>query len=222
MPLSAGMETALEAPAPLVVVALKIVLPSGTLRLLDGSGVLTIDGEDYAGGDPTLGVLAGIEPITDGIAAEAPALRIVINPPTNTASADLAAADAQGSPVTLMILALDPVTHAIQGDPFVAFLGEVDVPTLDVDKSFRTVTLDCVSAWEKFFEDDEGVRLTDNWHQSIWPGETGLAYVIEVTRQLPWGQDSPVPAVVTQNKTTQVGQPVISIGGAFNPGSFFL
>jgi hypothetical protein len=102
----------------------------------------------------------------------------------------------------------------------VLFMGEVDVPVLDVDKGIRTVTLECVSAWERFFEDDEGVRLTDNWHQSIWPGETGLAYVIEVTRQLPWGQDAPVPAVVTQSSSTQVGQPVIS-GGDFLAGTLF-
>ena len=82
-------------------------------------------------------------------------------------------------------------------DPDVLFVGEVDVPELAVGEGTRAVSLRCVSVFEKLFEVEEGARLNDAFHQSIWPGEKGFEYVTDVERHLPWGQDAPRPAAVT-------------------------
>lgn len=198
MGLSTGMETALDGtPSALVFVAVQIDFPAGTMRLLDGSGQLVIDGETFLGEDPSFGVLSSIAPVEDGVAGDAPSLQLVINPPTLTAAGNLAAAANQGSPVQVILGVLNTADMTLLGEPYLLFVGEVDVPTFRPSQGTRSVTLDCVSAWDRFFEDDEGIRLTDNWLQSVWPGARGLQYVAEVNRQLPWGQDAPTPAVVT-------------------------
>lgn len=197
MPLSTAMETALDGtPTALAFLALEILLPTGPLRLLDGAGSVGLFGHTFAGGDPTLGVIASIEPMSDGIGADAPTLTVIINPPSNVASADLAAADAQGSAVTLWFGLLNPADMTVIGDPYELFEGELDQPTLRVSQGSRSVTLECVSVFERFFDDDEGIRLTDAWHESLYPGEKGLEFVTEIQRQLPWGVDAPTPNAV--------------------------
>jgi hypothetical protein len=203
MPLSPAMETALEGPAALIFLAFEVNLPDGALRLLDGSGEVTFGGHTFKGADDTFGVVGGLEPFNDGVAAEAPSLQVTINAPTNTAAATLAAADAQGSVVHLWLGVLNPLDMSVIGDPYLLFSGELDQGVVRVSKGARSVTLECVSAWERFFEDDEGIRLNDAWHQSVWPGELGLEFVTETQRQLPWGQDSPTPAVISGQSTAQ-------------------
>lgn len=198
MPLSAGMQTALDGtPSALVFLALEVLLPSGPLRLLDGAGELTLFGHAFSGGDPDRGVIQSIQPSSDGIGADAPSLTVVMNPPSNAASADLAGAATQGSAVTVWIGVLNPADMTLIGEPYELFAGELDQGVLRVNQGSRTVTLECVSVFERFFDDDEGIRLTDAWHQSIYPGETGLEFVTEIQRQLPWGIDTPTPAAVS-------------------------
>ena len=102
----------------------------------------------------------------------------------------------QGRPMLLWIGVINPMTGAVDGDPFLAFAGEVDHPILRVGEGTRSVTLECVSIWERFFEDFEGIRLSNAFHQSVWPGELGLEFVTDVKRSLPWGSDAPRPDVV--------------------------
>ena len=49
---------------------------------------------------------------------------------------------------------------------------------------------------ERFFDDDEGARLADGFHRSVWPGEEGLAFVTGVEKTVYWGMDAPPSAVV--------------------------
>ena len=199
MSLSAGMLSALQGAQALAFMAVEITLPGQTLRLLDGAGEISISGQTFVGGDPTFGVLQAVETFSDGIGNEAPAMRITIIPPTNTASATLASPTAQGGAVRVMVGAANLATGALIADPYLLFVGEIDQGVLNVGKGQRSLVLDCVSAWDRFFEDDEGVRLTHRWHQSVWPGEMGLEFVTEADRQLPWGADAPTPAVVRQS-----------------------
>lgn len=195
MPLSSAMATALEAPAACLFVAVEIDLPDGALRLLDGAGSVTFGGRAFMGQDPSLGVLASIEPVSDG-GEEAPSLRLAILPPTNAASATLANPAAQGRSVLVWLGALAPSTGAVIGDPELIYAGEIDIPVLEVGRGTRLLTLDCVSIFDRFFEDREGVRLTNSFHQSVWPGERGLEFVTGVKRQMPWGSDQVRPAAV--------------------------
>lgn len=195
MPLSAPMAAALEGAHVLLFTAVEAVLPGATLRLLDGAGTVTFAGRTFVGQDPDLGVLASVEPVSDG-GEEAPSLRIALLPPTNAAAATLALPQAQGGSVLVWIGVADPTTGGVIGDPELVFAGEIDVPVLEVGHGTRLLTLDCVSIFDRFFEDREGVRLTNAFHQSVWPGELGLEFVTGVKRQMPWGSDQVRPAAV--------------------------
>ncbi len=82
-------------------------------------------------------------------------------------------------------------------DPYLVFLGELDVPTVMIGKNKKTLQYDVVSSFERFFDQDEGARLNGPWHNSIWPGELGLQYVVSIQQNLPWGQDAPRPVLIT-------------------------
>ncbi len=49
---------------------------------------------------------------------------------------------------------------------------------------------------ELFFFTDDGIRLSDTFHQYLWPGETGLFDVTGILRQIYWGT-SPQSGVTT-------------------------
>ena len=190
--LSAGLDTALSADAVLAFIAMEAVLPAATLRLLDGAAAaLTVASHAFNGQDATYGTMGAIEAVTDGADNSAPSVRLTLFPPSDAAMAVLADAAAQGSQITLWEGAVNPSTGVTVTSPYVFFLGELDIPTLKVDSSgVRTVEWDIVSAFDRFFDNDEGVRLNDSWQQSVWDsGERGLIGSTAVQTQLPWGVD---------------------------------
>lgn len=195
MPLSTAMDTALAGDRVLLFGSVQINLPGYTLRLLDGSGFATFDGGTFVGQDPTFGVLAAISELSDGAGDEAPAIGITILPPNDTAAATLAAAAMQGSVVTVKVGAMDMATGAVIGDPYLLFIGEVDVPELASGPDGRTLEYEVVSVLERLFDDDEGARLVDGFHQSIWPGETGFFDVTGIEATIYWGQEPPRGAI---------------------------
>jgi hypothetical protein len=209
---STAQDAAAQAPVATWFAALEILYPTFALRLLDGAGVLTLFGNTYLGIDPTYGALQGIDKFSDGAADTSPVLKIVLLPPTNTAMAALAEATAQGAQVSLWVGIVNPTTGLPVSDPDLRFIGSVDVPTITIDKGVKTLELICVSAFEQFFRDDEGVRLCDSWHQSIWPGELGLQWVTAVQIAMPWGSDAPRPALVT-DVTASVASLTSTIAG---------
>jgi hypothetical protein len=186
-----------DPPALLVFVAVEIALGSGFLRLVDGSGEVSFAARTFVGLDPVFGVLANLEAVTDGMGAEAPALNVGINPPTANAAAILAGEDMQGRSVLVWLGTLNPQTGVVTPDPVLVFVGEVDQGVLNVGTGSRGLALNCVSIWERLFDDAQGVRLSNAYHQSAWPGELGFEYVTAVQRQLPWGSDAPRPNVVS-------------------------
>jgi hypothetical protein len=186
--LSGALETALDGLAPRVFIAVKITLPDATvIRLLDGAGMVVIDGATYLGRDDTYGVLGSIEGVTDGLGDELPSLAVTLLPPTNVATAAIAAPSVQGSEVIAMFGAVNPSTGASIGTPYTFFAGVVDQAVLSVGKNSRSLQIECVSALEVFFEDDEGVRLTDAFHQSVWSGELGFELITAMNEPVPWG-----------------------------------
>jgi len=210
--LTTAMDTALQADAPLVFGAIEILLPSYSLRLVDGSAVVPIFGHSFVGRDATYGTLGSVDAISDGLDNSAPAIRISLNPPTNTATATLASPEAQGSQVSIWVGVLDRPSGLPIADPYLVFLGELDVPTVQIGANRRTLQYDVVSSFERFFDQDEGVRLNGPWHNSIWPGELGLQYVVDIQQNNPWGQDAPRPVLVTDmNPATSPG----AIAGGF-------
>lgn len=185
--LTLAMQTALDADAPLVFLAVRIDLPSGTLRLVDGAGSVIFAGETYVGRDDNFGRLAAIEASDDGQGDQVPAMSVTIQPPSDTVAAALNVPGVQGAAVQLWLGAVTRSTGAVVADPYLMFLGEVDQPTLTATKGSTEIEFACVSAMERLFENEEGIRLSDSFHKLLFPGETGLANVTGVTKKVYWG-----------------------------------
>lgn len=171
--------------------AIKIQLPSGTIRLLDGAGVIVIGGETYTGEDPNFGTINSIDQIAENIGDEAPELILSLYPKDGAAAATLASPAMQGSLVTVLFGALDTATGLPIGTPEVVFLGEIDIPTLSSETNSRSVEFTIVSVFERMFENEEGIRASDGYHQSIWPGELGLQYMTGTGGKLYWATNKP-------------------------------
>jgi hypothetical protein len=196
MAYDATQQAQFDGPNILYFAGVEVQLTSGWLRLLVGSGAVVIDGKTFVGDDPTYGVLSALEMVTDGMGNNAPAIRVTVNPKTADAAAELASQDMQGQSIFVWIAALDRTTGGSLDEPVLIFSGEVDQGVLTVGQGTRSLALDCVSVWERLFDNDDAVRLTNAYHQTAWPGETGFEFVTDVNRALPWGQDLPVPAVI--------------------------
>lgn len=195
MALSPAMDAALQDVAPLICGLVEIDLPGYPLRLLDGSGTVAYGGKTFVGRDPTYGVLAAIDEISDGAGDEAPALRITLHPSSNASAAALAAPTMQGCRVSVSLAALDRMTGQVIGEPELLFLGELDVPTLKSGPNSRTLEYEVVSVFERLFDNDEGARLSSAFHKSIWPGERGFDFVTGVEDDVYWGVEGPPSAV---------------------------
>lgn len=185
--LTPAMDAALADPTPTVFGALSIKLPQATVNLLDGSGILTFGGKTYVGRDTTYGVLAACESITDGMGDSSPSLGITLLPASDAAAADLAAPGMQGSRVELYVGVVNPSTGAVVADPYLVFLGELDVPTLNSTAEGRELDYQIVSVLERCFVDDEGQRLSPGRQRAIYPNDAGLDDVTGVAATIYWG-----------------------------------
>jgi hypothetical protein len=176
--------------------AIRIELPSHRLCLIDGAGTLSFGGDTYVGRDATFGVLETIDNLADGVGEEAPRIEIGLIPASDAGAATLSAANMQGSPVYIYIGALDLATGLVVPDPYLLFVGELDVPKLTSSREGRRLSYEVASVFERLFTDDEGVRLSPSWHKSVWPGETGLDEVTGVEDTIYWGVQAPQGAIV--------------------------
>ena len=217
MALNTSLDAALKGVAPLVTIMFEMVLPDHTIRVMDGSGEIPFGGETFTGSDPTYGVLNAIEDISEQVGTEAPRVRFSFLPASLTALANITAPDKQGSEVTVWLAAINPATGLLIGQPEVLFVGELDSAEIDYDPKSTVITFDVASAWERLFDANEGNRLNNAFHQSVWPGERGFEFVTVVQRQEPWGYSGPRPAVVSDVISGQPGQP--GQGGYGGPAS---
>jgi hypothetical protein len=143
-------------------------------------------------------------------------------PADGVAATVLAAPNMQGAEVRIFIGAIDPATGAAIGAPKLEFLGEIDVPTLTSRQGERTVDFTMVSVFDRLFSNDEGIRATDGWLQSVWPGDLGLTYMTGTVDQLFWGGKPPAGYIAAAPGGTALAR--YAAGSAFdkfNIGSFF-
>jgi hypothetical protein len=186
--LDAALKAALSQQSVLLFGALKIQLPDYTLRLLDGSGIVVIDGETYVGEDLNFGTIATISDLSEEIGDSAPEITVTINPASLAATAVLSNANMQGAPAHLMAGAIDRTSGLVIGMPVTLFLGEVDVPTISIDQTgARTLEYILVSGNERLFEIEEGQRASNGWLQSIYDGDLGLEFMTGTDVNLYWG-----------------------------------
>jgi hypothetical protein len=194
--MSPALDAALAQDRATIFGAIRMDLPGRIVRLLVSSGVVKfyVDGvlETFTGSDELLGVFSAIDTLTDGLGDEAPALSLTFMPAGDVAAAQLASVDMQGSAVRLWLGAIDPMTGTVLGDPLLLFNGLLDVATLKAGADGKTsVDYEVTSIFEDFFLSDDGARLSDTFHQYLWPGELGCAFVTYVAQQIYWGTSSP-------------------------------
>lgn len=185
--LDAALFAELQKPRVLFFGAVEILLPDAEVRLLDGAAETEIEGERYFGRDPEWGVLSYVKGIadSDGDSAPAPLLGLV---PANDLALDAMLDPAlQGSPVRIMIGAMDRLTGMPIGAMYEPFVGELDVPKVKWDRNSREVEFTLAGEGERMFQVEEGKRLSDAFHQLVWEGELGLEFVTDVESVVPWG-----------------------------------
>lgn len=179
---------AFEANRTWMFVAVEINLNTGRdVRMLDGVGSVTWSQGTFNGTDQDFGSIASIQPISDGTGDSAPLFNIGFFPADDADAVDISHPDLQGSRIRVWIGALDQATGAVIPDPYLLFDGELDVPTIQVQKRVRKLDYECVSRFERFFLLSEGNRLNPTHHKDVWPGETGLDDVTGVVKRVVWG-----------------------------------
>jgi len=191
-----ALEAALAGPNPWLFGAIRIDMAGIGARLtplclLDGAGRVQIGLETYIGADDFFGAIDSIDAISLADGDEAPEIKLSLLPPSGSAGALLASPAMQGREVRILVGALNPATGLPIGQPETKFLGEIDVPTLVVEKGIRRLDLTIVSVFERLFEVEDGVRAQDGWHQAIWPAERGLEYMTGTDKNLYWGARPP-------------------------------
>jgi hypothetical protein len=204
------LDAALRERAPSIFGAVSIDLPGYELNLLDGAATLVFGGRTYTGRDATYGALSSISNLTDGMGNEAPRISISLLPASDAAAADLAGPDMQGSIVTIYLGAVNRATGQVVPSPHLLFIGELDVPLITAGENMRELEYEVASIFERFFADDEGARLADGFHQSIWPGEKGFEFQTGVPQGVYWGVEAPPRPVTFANGN------FAAIGGLFS------
>ena len=189
--LTPAMDAALRGERLIVTLLIEANLPGGPMRLMFGVGAITWGAKVFSDTDDTYGALAAIDAIEDGDDDEAPPFTFTMLPATDAAAAAVCNPLNQGSEVYVWLAALDPMTMRLVPDPALLGYFQWDIATLTPDAGTREVEVECVSAFDLLLEDDEGARLTDAFHESIFPGELGLANVTGLTETRYWGMATP-------------------------------
>ena len=147
------------------------------------------------GRHPLWGVLDTINGLADTSGNQAPLLTLGLIPASTLGLAAMLDPANQGARVRVLTGAADMTSGRSIGEPYEMFTGELDVPTSKWGMNDRRVEFRVTSIVERCFANDEGQRLTDAFHQSVWPGEKGLGFVLDVETWVPWGQEFKAPSM---------------------------
>lgn len=205
MAMDPTLAAALEAQGLRAVTAIKLELVDGTVRLFDGRGNVTLNGETYVGVDDLFGSMDVMDAVSESIANEAPTVSVTMMIPNETGMISLLKPANQNKSVKVLFAVIDYDTGAAIGQPELLWSGRVDTSKIISGENRQTVEVVTVSAFDRLFAGDEAQRLNSTWHQRIWPNETGFDRVIAGLADPYWG-----------NKEA-TGSSSGSGGGAFEP-----
>lgn len=202
-----ALAAALRGERPLLFGSVEINLPGYDLLLLDGAAevIVPLAGRKFVGRDPVYGVLDTIKGLSDSLGDQAPSVTLGLIPASDTALSQLIDPAVQGSTVTIAMGCIDISTGLVVSDSYVLFAGELDVPTVTWDSNDRRLEYKVTSIAERLFATEEGRRLSNAFHQKVWPGELGLAFVTDVETYVPWGQKLDTRAVETRTNNSGIG-----------------
>jgi len=191
--LSGPLFNELQSSRPLVFGWVQIQFPNYTLRLLDGAGEIVMGGQRFVGRDATYGVLDTIKGIEDKMDSKAPEVTLGLIPSSDVAMNSFLDPAVQGCPVIIGIGAVDITTGIAVDAGYTLFVGELDVPQVTWGENNRRLEYTCTSIGERLFAIEEGRRLSNSFHNKVWPGENGLFAVTDIEMTIYWGQATPPP-----------------------------
>jgi len=178
--------TALGAAAPTLVHL--VTIDALGIRWTDG-GFVSWSGNLYASEDATYGWLGGMGAIEDGADGQATVCDLTILC-DDTALSLWIDPTVQGSVVTIHLGALDRDTGLLIGGPDLLFRGELDQPRL-MSGVGQALIFSCITEEARMLEPNEEQRLTDSFHQSVWPGDLGCEHVSDVEKKIYWRANDP-------------------------------
>lgn len=190
--MDAALIAALEAASPTEVLLVTIALPGHTVRWTDG-GFVAWGADTYQVLDETYGEFGGCEAIEDGADTQATVCAVTFLCDQD-AIAELIEPEVQGSLVTIHLGAVNRTTGALIGEPDLLFRGELDQPRLGIGPG-QSLIYDCITEEARMLEPNEEQRLTDSFHQSVWPGELGFEFVTDLEQKVYWRADDPNNAI---------------------------
>lgn len=167
----------------------RMELPDGNVLLCDG-GFVRWGGDTYLSHHPVWGAISSMQPLTEGIGNEVPALEMVMTP-ASTDITDFSAPGLQTSRVRFWVGTFDPASGALIGIPGLMFDGQIDQCNFTVGRDTREVAISVVSNAERLFERNIGNSLNPTFHKSVWPGETGHDNATGLSVPVAWGTDRP-------------------------------
>lgn len=176
-------------------ILVRLDLPDGVACFTDG-GVVAFDcgdgdgAEIYWSNHPTWGLLNGV-PTGMGSSTGGQNTRVDIGFLPKDAETTAALTDPlnQGVRVRVWRGAVNRTTGALIGAPSLRFDGELDTPSMTVGENGRVVTWECGTEADLQLEDNSDWRLNHALQSKIWPGDDGLANVVNVvnaTRNMEW------------------------------------
>nr|WP_314437619.1 hypothetical protein [uncultured Brevundimonas sp.] len=169
-----------------------VSLPGHTIRWTDG-GFVRWNGATYRALDERHGALSSIGEIVDGVGDDVSPVEIEVVPPTLESLTDLTAVDAQGGVATIHLGAVDEATGQLIGAPYRLHRGRLDRPIVAIGA--MTLTYEVLTAESLGLEPNEDQRLSDAFHQSVWPGERGYEHQTNGSQKVFWRDDDPNNAI---------------------------
>ncbi|RZJ01812.1 MAG: hypothetical protein EON90_02045 [Brevundimonas sp.] len=190
--MDADLILSLEGAAPTPILLVTVTLNSATVRWTDG-GFAIWDGQTYESEDAIYGVLGAVGEIEDGADGQATVCDLTILCDQAALLLWIDPAE-QGSLVTVHVGSMNRPTGLLIGEPELLFRGELDQPRLGVGPS-QSLIYDCITEEARMLEANEEQRLTDSFHQSVWPGELGYDKVTDLEQKVYWRADDPNEAI---------------------------
>ena len=156
---------------------------SGPLYVWSGRGSITWNGQTWVG----IGALGSVSTIEEGSTVEAKGITLTLSGIDPTLLTDVLTEFQVGLPVTVWLALFDATTSLIP-NPVTAFAGRMDQPTLDVDGTTASITINCEN---RLLDMNTPVdrRYTNEDQQLDHPGDRGFEFVNSIQEvTIFWGR----------------------------------
>lgn len=184
--LTAAVHTELASSSIIPLVVVELDFSSGFVRVFNGVGSVTVDGDVYSG----IGELGGIEKISETTAIQANNLKLSLNGIDPTLLSKAIDEEYQGRSATVKVVLLDDDYQQI-ADSFVMFGGFMDNMIFTDAKDTAAITVNCEN-WLRTLDRSNNRRYTSEDQQERFTGDVGCEFVAGLQDQeLLWGAPNP-------------------------------